>query len=159
MGIFIFLTAVVAEVAFAARCISTKSDQAKLKNTVRIGALAGFLLLAALQIIEWGASYYLLGAVLLSLAVVGAVSLIRKRSETRPIRRSRIVLKAFEMTILFFVATLPAITFPAHATMPTTGQYPVATASYTYTDQSRIETYTKTGDRRKLNVRIWYPGR
>lgn len=123
MGIFIFLTAVVAEVAFAARCISTKSDQAKLKNTVRIGALAGFLLLAALQIIEWGASYYLLGAVLLSLAVVGAVSLIRKRSETRPIRRSRIVLKAFEMTILFFVATLPAITFPAHATMPTTGQY------------------------------------
>lgn len=56
------------------------------------------------------------------------------------------------------MATVPAIAFPSYSTMPTTRPNPVATANYTYTDQRRAETYTTTtGDRRRVNVRIWYP--
>jgi dienelactone hydrolase len=159
VGIAILLMAVVAEVAFAAVRIRTRSRQSRLRNIGRIGALAGFLLLLVLQLITWGPSYYLLGTLLLARAVMGAVQLVRRRDGTTPITARRVTLTALGMTALLFVATLPAITFPAYSTMPTTGQYAVATADYTYTDQSRAETYTTTGDRRKVNVRIWYPDR
>jgi dienelactone hydrolase len=62
------------------------------------------------------------------------------------------------MTVLIFVFTLPAIIFPQHVTViETTGKYQVATSTYTYTDISRVETYTDTGENRKLNVEMWYP--
>ena len=32
-----------------------------------------------------------------------------------------------------------------------------ATSTYTYTDINRVETYTDTGEYRKLNVQMWYP--
>ena len=38
-----------------------------------------------------------------------------------------------------------------------TGKYEVATVNYTYTDKSRIETFTNTGENRKVNVEFWYP--
>jgi predicted dienelactone hydrolase len=38
-----------------------------------------------------------------------------------------------------------------------TGEYQVATVTYTYTDTSRIETFTDTGANRKVNVGCWYP--
>lgn len=38
-----------------------------------------------------------------------------------------------------------------------TGDHTVITASYTYTDKSRIETFTNTGKNRKVNVEFWYP--
>jgi pimeloyl-ACP methyl ester carboxylesterase len=37
------------------------------------------------------------------------------------------------------------------------GEYQVATSAYTYTDTNRIETFTDTGEFRKLNVKMWYP--
>ncbi len=158
MGLFIFVAVVIAEVAFATLCIRTRSNQTRIKSQARIAALAGLLLLAALQMIEWGLSYYFLTAVLLFLAAVGAASLIRKKTRIKPYSAVRVVMKAAGMTMLFFVATLPAIIFPEYKMVPTTGKYQVATVSYTYTDTSRTETYTNTGAKRKLNVRLWYPG-
>jgi len=38
-----------------------------------------------------------------------------------------------------------------------TGMHEVATAKYTYTDASRIQTFTTTGENRKVNVEFWYP--
>jgi dienelactone hydrolase len=38
-----------------------------------------------------------------------------------------------------------------------TGEYQVSTKTYTYTDISRVESYTDTGKNRKLNVQLWYP--
>ena len=46
---------------------------------------------------------------------------------------------------------------PIYKTLEATGKYQVATAIYTYTDLSRIETYTDTGENRKLTVGMWYP--
>jgi dienelactone hydrolase len=96
--------------------------------------------------------------VLLFLAVVGAVALVRKGDGAKSYKPVRVVLKAVGMTTLILVATLPAIIFPEYKMMATTGKYQVATVSYTYTDTSRIETYRNTGEKRKLNVRLWYPG-
>ncbi|WP_297649188.1 hypothetical protein [Pseudonocardia sp.] len=94
MGIAIFLMAVAAEVAFAAFCIRTGSRQSRFRNIGRIGALAGFLLLLVLQLVTWGPSYYLLGALLLALAVRGAVQLVRGRDGTTPITGRRVAVTA-----------------------------------------------------------------
>jgi dienelactone hydrolase len=38
-----------------------------------------------------------------------------------------------------------------------TGKHPVATALFTYTNQNQTETFTNTGEKRKVNVEFWYP--
>lgn len=157
MGIFIFLTVVVVEMAFAVFCIISKSNQQKVRSIVRIAAFTGFMLLVLMSIIEWGIRYYTLAALLFLLAAMGAVALIRKREEKREYKSVRVILRAIGMTVLIFVFILPAIIFPQHKALATTGKYKVATKNYTYTDEKRIETYTNTGENRKLNVEMWYP--
>lgn len=157
MGTFIFLTVVIVEIAFAVFCIIKKSNQQKIRSIIRIAAFAGFVLFTVLPIIEWSSRYYTLAALLLLLAVIGAVALIRKREEKKAYKAVRVVLKAIGMTVLIFVLTLPAIIFPQYKAMEVTGEYKVATVTYTYTDTSSVETYTDTGENRKLNVEMWYP--
>ena len=38
-----------------------------------------------------------------------------------------------------------------------TGDYPVSSVTYTYTDVNRVETFTDTGENRQINVGLWYP--
>ncbi|HOG46505.1 MAG TPA: alpha/beta hydrolase [Anaerolineae bacterium] len=115
------------------------------------------MLLAVLPVIDWSFRYYALAALLLLLAVLGAISLLRKKEEEHAYSAARVAVRGAGMTALIFVVTLPAIIFPQYSPLEPTGQYRVATASYTYTDTNRIETYTNTGDYRKLNVELWYP--
>lgn len=157
MGIFIFLTAVVVEISFALFCIITKSNQHKVRNIIRIVAFIIFALFTALQIIDWSFRYYTLAALLLLLAVMGAVALIRKKEEKKAYKAVGVVIKAMGMTVLIFTLTIPAIIFPQYKAMKVTGEYKVGTAAYTYTDKNRVETYTDTGENRKLNVKLWYP--
>ena len=86
MGTFIFLTAVLVEIAFGVYCIITKSNQHKVRSIIRITYFACFTTLVILQIIEWGFRYYALGTLLLLLAVMGAVTIIRKEEEKRSFR-------------------------------------------------------------------------
>lgn len=158
MGTYIFLTAIIIEIAIVVFCFITKSNQIKIRSIIRIVAFIAFVLLAILSIISWGFQYYALAALLLWLGVIGTITLIRNKQEKRSYTRVRIVFKALLITVLIFVVTLPAIIFPEHKALETTGQYQVATVKYTYTDTSRIETYTDTGKNRKLNVEFWYPG-
>ncbi len=151
------IIAFVVEAAFATVCIITKSNQMKVRNLARIGAFALFAASTLASVLEWGLRYYALAALLLLLAVIGAVNLTRHQEERQPYKTRRIVLKAVGMTVLICVVTLPAILFPQHRAMETTGKYQVATVNYTYTDTNRVETYMDIGENRKLNVEFWYP--
>jgi len=157
MGFFIFFAAVVVEIALAAFYIISKSNQSQARSFVRIASFTAFVLLAVLGVIEWSMRYYALAGLLLLLAVNGAISLIRKRGEQTPVKAGRVILKAAGMITVFFVVTFPAILFPQHNPVEPTGPYQVATATYTYTDTSRIERYNDRGEHRKLNVQLWYP--
>jgi len=64
MGIYIFLTLVVVEMALAVYCTITKSNMRKVRSIIRIGEFTGFLLITVLSIIEWSFRYYALAAVL-----------------------------------------------------------------------------------------------
>ena len=157
MGIFIWVVAFVIEVAAAISCIVTKSNLMKVRNLVRIGAFAIFVTLTLASVLEWSFRYYALAVLLLLLAGIGAVHLIRNLEERTPYNAARTVWKAIGMTVLISVVTLPAILFPQHKAIEATGSYQVATASYTYTDTNRVETYSATGENRKLAVEFWYP--
>jgi len=145
------------EIAIAIGSIFAKSNLMKVRNAVRIGTFVLFVILTLTSVVEWSFRYYALAFLLFLMALIGTVNLIRNKEERKAYKASRAVWKAIGMTELIFVLTLPAIIFPQHKAIESTGKFQVATVNYTYTDVNRIETYTSTGENRKLNVEFWYP--
>jgi dienelactone hydrolase len=156
MGTVILIIAFVLEVAFAAYCIVTRSDQKKLRDFIRIGAFLSFILLALVSVIQWSFRWYALGALLLTWAVIGVWGLVRK-SEKKEYKTVRTVFKALGTLFLVGIVLTPALIFPQYQLPKVTGTYQVATVNHTYIDKNRIETFTKTGENRKINVEFWYP--
>jgi dienelactone hydrolase len=157
MGTIISIIALVIEAAFATYCIITKSNQKKVRSFVRIGAFATFVVFTLVSVIKWSFRWYGLFALLLVWAVLGAWTLIRKKEEKKEYKTRRIVFKAIAMLLIVVFAVTPALIFPQQKLPKKTGEYEVATVNYTYTDKSRIETFTHTGENRKVNVEFWYP--
>jgi dienelactone hydrolase len=157
MGTVILSIAFVIEVAFAIYCMVTKSNQEKVRSFVRIGAFAAFVLLALVSVIQWSFRWYGLGLLLFVWAVLGVWTLIRKKAGNDNYKTKPVVRRAIGAFLLVVVVMIPALIFPQHQSPKMTGQYEVATVKYTYTDQSRIETFTNTGENRKVNVEFWYP--
>jgi dienelactone hydrolase len=157
MGTTILIIAFIVEIAFATYCIVTKSNQRRVRNFMRIGALAAFVLLALLSVIHLGFRWYLLTLLLLVWAVMGAWVLFRRKADQGDFKTPRIVGKAILTLVLVFLALIPLLIFPQTKLPPMTGSHPVATAKYTYTDPNRIEAFTNTGENREVNVQFWYP--
>jgi dienelactone hydrolase len=157
MGTVILSIAFVIEVAFAIYCMVTKSNQEKVRSFVRIGAFAAFVLLALVSVIQWSFRWYGLGLLLFVWAVLGAWTLLRKKAGTNDYKTGPVVRRAIGAFLLVVIVMVPVLVFPQHQSPKMTGQYEVATVKYTYTDQSRIETFTNTGENRKVNVEFWYP--
>ncbi len=157
MGTIILIVAFITEATFTIYRILTKSNQEKVKSVIRIGAFAAFVLFTLLSVIQWGARWYLLAALLLVWATLGAWTLFRKKVEKREFRIGRTVLSAIGAFLLILIVLIPAFIFPQYTPPKVTGQHAVATINYTYIDKSRIETFTNTGENRKVNVEFWYP--
>jgi hypothetical protein len=163
MTVIVLSTAFLIETVFAAYCIITKSNQMNARNIIHIGAFALFAILTLVTVVEWGFRWYGLAAVLFTWAASGAwtgmrAGLLNKESKAEEeYKPGRIVLKAIRMFLLVVIALIPALVFPEHAVIETTGKYKVATALYTYTDPNRVENYSDTGEARKVNVEFWYP--
>jgi len=77
----------------------------------------------------------------------------RKRT---PQARRRLSRAGWVLLLVFLVIT-PVLMFPPHQKPAPTGAYVVASVRYTYTDENRIETYTDTGEKRRVNVTCWHP--
>ena len=157
MGTIILLLAFVIEAAFVVYCMITKSSQEKVKSYIRIGALAAFILFTLISAIQWSFRWYLLAALLLIWAALGAWSLLRKPAEKKSYRPVPALVKAVLTLLLVTIAVAPALVFSQHQQPQVTGKHPVATALFTYTNENQIETFTNTGEKRKVNVESWYP--
>lgn len=72
-------------------------------------------------------------------------------------KKRNLIIGAVFLLILLIIITTPALLFPKHEVPEPRGKYTVSTAEYTYTDNTRVETYTTTGEPRKLNLKFWYP--
>lgn len=158
MGTLILIITLAAEAAFAAYRIVTQSSQRRVGSFLRIGALAAFVLATLFSIIRWSFRWYGLALLLLIWAVLGAWTLIGRKAEKQDYSARRIVVKSIAGLLLVGIVVVPALIFPQVTLPKATGNHPVSTASFTYTDESRIETFTTAGDHRKVNVEFWYPG-
>ena len=146
MGIVILIFAVVIEDAFAVYCIVTQSSQDKTRNLLRIGELAAFVACTLAAVIEWSARWYGLCALLLAWAALAVWRLLRKPQQEKPYSVRKTVFGGMLALLLVGIAVVPALVFPQYQLPPMTGKHQVVTVSYTYTDQSRIETFTSTGE-------------
>jgi len=157
MGTIILLIAFVIEAAFVTYCFVTKSDQKTIRSYIRIGALAGFVLFTLVSVIQWSFRWYLLAALLVFWAALGAWWLVRKPTEKKAFRVVPAITRAILMLLLVFIAVTPALILPQYQQPKVTGKHPVATALFTYTNENQTETFTNTGEKRKVNVEFWYP--
>ncbi|MBS4175233.1 acetylxylan esterase [Bacillus sp. FJAT-49736] len=157
MGTLLLIIALTFEIAFSIYCMVTKEDHRKIKNYIRIAAFIVFVILTLSTVIEWSFRWVVLGILLFLLAVKGTISLIRNKRNTKKYKTSKIVWKSIVMILVTIFAITPAIVFPQHKSPKVTGEYKVATATYTYTDKNRIEEFTDKGQHRMVNVEFWYP--
>jgi predicted dienelactone hydrolase len=157
MASLILLIALVIEASFTTYCIVTQSNQEKGKSYIRMGALVAFILFTLISVIEWNFTLYLLAALLFLWALLGARSLLRKPVEKKGFKALPAVFRAIGTLLLVFISVTPALIFPQHPKPPVTGNHPVATALFTYINPNQTETFTSTGEKRRVNVEFWYP--
>lgn len=124
---------------------------------MRIGAFAVFVMFTLASVMEWSFRWVGIGLLLLVWAVLGVRTLLRSKEERQQFRCGRIVRHAVVMLVLVAMAVTPALVFPQYALPQVTGEYQVASVSYTYMDKNRIEQFTGTGENRVVNVGFWYP--
>jgi predicted dienelactone hydrolase len=153
----VFALALVLEVGFAAYCIVTRSSQRRVRNFVRLGAFAAFIVLVVLSVLKWSFRWYGLALLLLVWAVVGAVQLLRRKTDTATFKPGRLIGRLVGTLALVWLALVPAFILPQHKPPRVTGVHPVATTLYTYTDPNRIEAFAPASGHRQVNVECWYP--
>ncbi len=157
MGTIILIIALIIELIFAVYCIRLKSNQKKIRSAICIIAFGVFVIFTSVSIIEWSFRWWAIAALLLIWAVLGAITLIKNKADKKEYKTFRIIRKAIISMVVIILVLSPALIFPQYKELEVTGTSLVETASYTYVDDSRLETYTSKGENRKLNVQFWYP--
>ncbi|MCJ8007130.1 alpha/beta hydrolase family protein [Lederbergia wuyishanensis] len=157
MATLLLCIVLILEIAFAIYCIVTKQNHKKLKNWSRIAIFIAFVILTLSPVIVWSFRWVMIAILLFILAIKSTISLICNKANYRVYNTSKIVWKFILIILAFIFALTPAIVFPQHSSPKVTGEYEVATATYTYIDQNRIEEFTDKGKNRFVNVEFWYP--
>lgn len=157
MATLILFIAALIEMAFAIYCIYTRSNQKRIRNIMGIGIFVIFIVFQLVLGYKLNFRWRALAILLFLWAMVGGLRLIRDKADNKTYKLGRIVRKAISMVLLVFIALTPVFVFPEYKMIETTGEYKVERNLYTFLDNNRIETYTNTGDNRRLNVEFWYP--
>ena len=143
------------EIVFLVWDWKTRISHLRYKAFARLGIAAVIALLMLVGVLEGFARY---GALIILFTVMGFISLLtlRKKGE-REMKLPARIFRAVGSGLLYTAAMLPAIMFPQFKAIAATGNYPVETVVYSWTDESRIETYAATGEKRKITVQFYYP--
>lgn len=157
MAKVILLILSVIELALLTYSVLTKSRQEKTRSVVHLVIFATFASLIVGSVIPWSFRWVGLAALLFILAVRGLWVLVYFQRPEGEYRVRGIVFRFIAILLLVFVSLAPALIFPPYQPLATTGRYAVATARYTFTDEKRIETYSSSGENRKVNAAFWYP--
>ncbi|GBF72820.1 acetylhydrolase [Paenibacillus sp. 598K] len=159
MEIFILIVALVCELVIAAYSIATKQSRNKIKRWTRIALFVAFVVLSLGKVVEWGFTWGLFTILLFILALKEGIGLLRKQTPPPQYKAFSTIWKSLLLALTLVIALVPALLFPQHRLPQVTGPYAVATATYTYWDNNRIEPFTDQGDHRFVNVEFWYPER
>lgn len=151
--ILLVLTAL--EIFFFVWNVKAKSTHIRWKGGARLGIaiiITALMLAGVLQ----GFSRY--AGIMLLLTVMGILAMISlRRKGEREAKAGHQVFRAVGSGLLYTAVMLPAILFPQYKAIVPTGNFSVETALYTWTDESRVETYANTGEKRRVTVQFYYP--
>lgn len=98
----------------------------------------------------------MIATILTAVLFIGELALIiRNTRQTK--KRGLLIFLLIVTTFFFFMSLGKTILFPRYEEPRVTGEHKVLTDTYTWVDESRIETYTDTGEYRAVTVKFWYP--
>lgn len=151
----ILLTLTALEIFFFVWNVKDKTTHIRWKGAARWGIAIIITLLMLVGVLQ-GLSRY--AGIMFLLTVMGIVAMISlRRKGEREATKGNQVFRAVGSGLLYTAAMLPAILFPQYKAIVPTGSYHVETALYTWTDESRVETYANTGEKRRVTVQFYYP--
>ncbi len=156
IGSFILLTVILVELVYSGIAIWKKKLFNKEKYVLNLLELFLALILMISNVIEWSFRWKLLFAVLVLRGIIAIIQLILKKPE-KDYKISRVIIMCLGSVLVMTVVTLPAVIFPQHNQLKTSGNYEIDTKSYTWEDVSRVETFEMDGSNRKVTVQFWYP--
>lgn len=155
MGTITLIILLMVEAFFLIWSIASKNSHRKEKSIVRISELLLLTVLLLTGILEWGFRYYMILTVLFIQSVIGLIVLLKK--EEKPYRLGKNIAAFIRNGILITFALFLAILCPQYVQPQMSASNEVATAKYTWTNESMIEKFSDTGDNRSLTVEFWYP--
>ena len=157
LGIITLLIALSVQIGFLIYRMVTKNRQTKVKHIIRITAFTLFSILLLAGVYWWGFRWLRLFFLLAIQAVLSVIYFIKQHKTEKEYRAIATMLSGISGSILLTFFILPGILFPQLQQVAPTGSYTVDTTSVTLTDTSRIESFSETGENRKLTVQFWYP--
>ncbi|MFB9325856.1 alpha/beta hydrolase family protein [Paenibacillus aurantiacus] len=157
MGLILLGLILLFEIAYAVYCMATKTIHTRLRASVRIAGGVMLVILLLTPAAQWSFRWVLPALLLLLLTGRAAYSLARQRADQALYRPVRILMKAFTMIVLSFIAFAPLIVFPPYTPPRTTGEYAISTETHTFTDEDRLDPFASGGKKRFVNVQFWYP--
>lgn len=155
MGVITLVLLLTLETVFLVWSIITRNNHREEKGIISIALLALFGLLLITGVFEWSFRYAALLLVLVTQAIAGAAILFRKKEKEYKLIKS--IVRFTRNCFIFIFALSLAILFPQYEQPKITGSYEVATAKYTWVDNSRTDEFSRTGENRSLTVEFWYP--
>lgn len=121
---------------------------------VRMAVLGVFGTLILTGAIDWSARWYLL---VVWLAIIAAASELRATRNPGPPRTLRAMFASATVMVMIIIAASPALIFPAYETLQPTGPFQVTSRTYSTTDPSRPDPFSRDDQPRSLTYEIWYP--
>jgi dienelactone hydrolase len=158
LGTIVLIFMLALELGFAVFCIVTKSYQKFIRSMISFGALAVMLILLLTGVMNWGFRWFMLFIILLIRSVSAGWYLLRKNNpKVKTYKVRYVIMSSVSSIFLVGFAVIPAIMFPQFKPVEASGSYPVATVSYTLTDESRTETFSEQAEDRSVTIQFWYP--
>ena len=152
--------AILSEIALLVYCFVRKSRsrlEARIWCLAQAAAIALYYLLSPHSMMFQWFMLFALMALFVIFGTFGLFKYLRKQDEA-PFKKGKVIGRTILKSFMWLFAIIPLLIFPPYKDLPTTGSYTdIGTKSYTWTDESRVETLDDSGSKRNVTVTFYYP--
>lgn len=156
-GYLLLTTAILFQMVYAFCRFKEVENYRNYKRIAYITALTAVTILLITNVLQWDFTCYILYFYLLIRSIIGLLKMKLGKDQNKKPGKGRIIISTMGACIFSLFLLFPMILFPDYEDIAVTGSYEVETASYTYTDSSRTESYEDNQTDRKVTAQFWYP--